>query len=135
MKLKDVWEARNAFVRFINLDILPGVAYELFPHAKPIRTELEWIDENRIKIVRRAAGIEGNGIVLLDPESDAAKAADAEFEKFLDVESKLPLIPMKLDDIMKVVKAGEHNSIKPAELMLVEQFFKPTEQAEPKSPA
>lgn len=121
MKLFDVFLSRDSWTKLLRADMPPKLAYELLKYSKAVTTELSSIEQQRNKLIRKAAGIEDEQQpVSLTPGTPEFDTFARDFDDFLDVYPDMMVFPKTLG---QVVESIDGKVLSPEDLRLLEPFF------------
>lgn len=126
MKLADVYQAGEAWAQLSTLKIPPMTAYRLMKYAKTVGAEGDLIEQQRVKLIREAAGVT-EGEVRLEPGTDQHKQFVEEFNTFLLGDSDLKAMDMSLDSLVSLL-AKDGNMLSVQHLANLEPFFEAKEK-------
>ena len=125
MKLLNVYQARDAWQRLSALRMPPHTAYRLLKYLKRVVAESEVIEQQRVRLVREAAGVKEGEDANLAPGTPGYIQFVTDFGKVLDTESDLKLFDMTLAGLLDLLGKEQGNVLSAQDLGQLEAFFKP----------
>lgn len=124
MKLITIWNAREAFAKLAQLKKPPKLAYRLMKYGRKFVAEFDACEEQRIKCVYEAAGVEpGTPDTNLLPGTPEFAEFMAKFNEFLDSESDLEPVGVGMDSLIESLDSERGNVLTETDLVLIEPFF------------
>lgn len=122
--LKDIYEAREAWPRFVGLRFRPRLAYDILQYSRKVEAELTDILAVYNRMIRAAAGV-GDDVasVQLDIASDQGKKFLEEWTEFLNGESQLNPSAIKRAVVVDAAESQKNNEITPYDMACVDIFF------------
>jgi len=122
MKLRNVYDSRQTWQCLTALKMPPKTAWKLLKYAKGIQVDSDLIDVERIKYLREASGV-SEGDVSIEPGTPEMAAFFSRFDPFLETESDLKPLDMKMGELIEALGSEQGNVLSIADLAVVEPFF------------
>lgn len=123
MKLVNIFIARDAWQRLAALKLPAHTAYRLLKYVKQVSAESEVIEQQRVKLLRDAAGVKEGEEVNLQPGTPEYTQFVAEFGKVLDTDSDLKPFNMTLMGLLDLIGKEQGNALSAQDLGQLEPFF------------
>jgi hypothetical protein len=122
MQLGHLLTARDSFQRLSTLKMPPQTAYRLLKYLRLVEVENAVIEQQRVKLLRAAAGVP-EGDVQLTPGSPEHARFIADYADSLETESDLKPCELAFDGLLSALDAEKGNSLSAADLAALEPFF------------
>ena len=122
MKLGNVFTSREAWQRLTALRMPPKTAYRLLKYSKTVDAEMAVVEQERVKLLREASGIE-QGEICIEPGTPEHAAFVGKFTSWLETDSDLKPLEMKMDELIGALESEQGNVLSAADLGALEPFF------------
>lgn len=122
LTLGQIFASREAWQRLGQLRMPAHTAYRLLKYAKRVTSELEVIEQQRVKLIRQAAECE-QGDVELKPGTEQHAQFVQQFGELLDTTSDLKPHELTLSSLLDLVGKEASNALSVADLGALEPFF------------
>jgi len=122
MKLGNVFTSREAWQRLTALRMPPKTAYRLLKYSKMVDAEMAVVEQERVKLLREASGIE-QGDIRMEPGTPSFLAFVEKFNPWLATDSDLKPLEMKMDELIGALESEQGNVLSAADLGALEPFF------------
>ena len=105
VKLSDLKNMESGVTKILSADLPIKIAYDLHKSVKPIRSELNALDEMRNNLVKKYATEEKEGgSFMISPGTENFEKFNKEFTELLDKEVSIPIEPIGLGILPESIK-------------------------------
>lgn len=125
MKLGQVFQALNVWQIVATMKLRnPKVAYRVLKYLKRVQEEFATAEQQRVAIIRDITGTKDGEDAMIEPDTSQFREYLARFEKVLSLDCDLEKIDMEIDDLLDAAEGGYDNALSPADLAVIEPFFR-----------
>jgi len=122
MKIKEIIEAKDAWLDLINQKFSIRLSYKLSKYIKLIESELKVIEEEKSKLVKEKYGVKGENEEWSIPQEKIKDFYD-ELNEFFESDSDVEEFDMSMDDLISELEKNDDNVINIVNIVKLEPFF------------